>query len=636
MNLNRRDLLKLSAAVCLAASVAFGQIAGKPTNLDDHGNMPGMRQSNVDGPTRKLAHPNVNGRIVKAAATNAAKNVLVWTRSYDNTRSGANLQETGLTPANVPGLQKLYSHVMPGDDRGVEAQPLIIPGVTLANGDTYDIALYATMANDLFAFDANSPQLLWEANFGKPITGSTAIDGWLINEHFGILSTPVYDQDTGMVYFVTWTSPDDNWQDAVHTVHAVKVSSGQETAKLSLQGVTYSAGGGLPTVSFASSERKQRASLALATVGGRKTVFIPFGTISETSVSAHGWMIAYDVQTNTVGAAWSSTSRYSGGGIWAAGQAPAVRTNSDGTADLFALTGNGAFDAISDFGESFIRLHYTPPVGTTKGSFAVADWWSPWSDSARAGGPATGTHITTDNGGGWDDMDLGSSSIVDIPALNLLIGSGKDGIGYVLNAANLGKTQPSDFANPALNYKKAKYIGWFSYYNPATPTPANATALNALYANRTHHVHSTPVWFQDANGYKFYVWGENSNLRAFSVDATGVLKYLGCSAEVASPNAQVPPGGMPGGMLTISANGKQNGLVIAAVPLGDANKAVVQGNVFIYSASIFGKFSDGSGSMPLLWKSPNYTYNKFNLIVTSGSKLYVPRYDGAVDVYGLK
>jgi hypothetical protein len=132
----------------------YSQIIGKPTNLDDH---PGMRQSNVDGPTRKLAHPNVNGKILKAQS--ATSNVLVWTRSYDNTRSGANLAETTLTPQNVSGLVKLYSHVMPGDDRGIEAQPLIIPGVTLSNGDTYDIALYATMANDVFAFDADSPQL---------------------------------------------------------------------------------------------------------------------------------------------------------------------------------------------------------------------------------------------------------------------------------------------------------------------------------------------------------------------------------------------------------------------------------------------------------------------------------------------
>lgn len=623
--------MKLLFAILLTGMSMYGQIAGKPTNLDEHGMR--MRQSNVDGATRKLAHPNLAGKVVEAISETA--NILVWTRGYDNTRAGANLAETTLTPANVSGLHKLYSHVMPGDDRGIEAQPLIIPQVTLRNGDIYDIALYATMANDVFAFDANSSQLLWEGNFGKPITGSTEIDGWLINDHWGILSTPVYDKDTGIVYFVTWTSPDNNWRDAIHTLHAVSVATGQQINELSLEGVTYSPGSGLPAVSFSGSERKQRASLALASVGGKKTVFIPFGTITETSASARGWMIAYDVASNSVGAAWTSTARYAGGGIWAAGQAPAVRSNTDGTADLYFLTGNGSFDALTDWGESFIRLHYTPPASSAAGNFAVGDWWSPWSDSARAGGPASGTHITVDNGGGWDDMDLGSSSVVDIPALNLLVGSGKDGIAYVLNAANLGKTQPNDFLNPTDNYAKAKWIGWLSYYNPATPAPQNATALNTLYANRTHHVHSTPVWFQDANGYKLYVWGENGNLRAWSISAAGVLGYLGCGAEVASANSPVPPGGMPGGMLSISANGKQNGLIIATVPLGDANKEVTQGNVMIYSASTFGKYSDGSGSMPLLWKSPTYTYNKFDPPIVSGGKVFVPTYSGSVDIYGL-
>lgn len=620
-------------------------ITGKPTNLDQHG-----RMSNQDGPTLMMSsqHPLMHA-VPHAAPTHP--NTLVWTRGYDNNRSGANLAETILTPANVGQLQKLYTHVLPGDERGMEAAPLIVPGITLDSGETYDLAIYATMANDVYAFDANSDQLLWGVHLGTPIVGSTQIDGWMINENWGILSTPVYDTDTKTLYVVTWTGT--AWQTAVHTIHALSVVNGSHVVPaLPLTNVSYDPGNNLPVQLFKNSERKQRASLVLATVAGHKTVFIPFGTIQETSANARGWVVAYDVPTNTVGAAWTATARYSGAGIWSGGAAPVF----NGVDSLFFLTGNGSFDATTEWGESFIKLQYTPPVTTNlpnivdtashhttvwessmtvAGTLKVVDWWSPWADSARAGGPLNGTHITTDNGGGWDDMDLGSGGVTYIPALNVLLGAGKDGIGYVMNSKILGKTQVNDFLAPATNYAKTLWTGWLTYYQAATPMPTNPRDLNQLYANRTHHMHSTPVWFQDANGYKLFIAGENGNVRAWSVSATGQLGYLGCSAEYASSGLTQPPGGMPGMMLALSANGKNNGLVFATSPLFDANKVVSQGYVYAYSASIFGRYAGGSGSMPLLWRSPLYTYNKFDPPVISGGKLFVPTYQGTVDVYGL-
>jgi hypothetical protein len=47
----------------------------------------------------------------------------VLTRSYDDARTGANISETVLTPANVSnGLKKLFSLDIPDDPR-IEAQP---------------------------------------------------------------------------------------------------------------------------------------------------------------------------------------------------------------------------------------------------------------------------------------------------------------------------------------------------------------------------------------------------------------------------------------------------------------------------------------------------------------------------------
>jgi len=626
----RRGTNEMRKCVLLVffSSRLFAQITGQPTNLDEHG----MRMSNMDGATAQIAAPVAipSAAVAPLAAKPPVAATLVSSRGYDNNRSGANLKETVLTPANVAGLHKLFSHVMPGDARGAEAQPLIIPAITVVGGDTYDLAVYATMANDVYAFDAGSEQLLWAVHLGRPIVGSKQIDGWMVNQYWGILSTPVYDTETKTLYVVTWAGR--NWQTAVHAIHALSVVDGRHVVPaLPLTNVSYAPGHGLPVQYFKNSQRKQRASLALAKVGGRKTVFIPFGTIQETAANARGWVVAYDVATNAVSAAWTGAAKYSGAGIWSAGAAPVV----DGAGNLYFLTGNGSFDAVTEWGECFVKLHYTPPAGKAAGALAVVDWWSPWSDSARAGGPLDGTHITINKGGGWDDMDLGSGGVTLFPELNVILGAGKDGIGYSLRSTNLGKTVPADFLKSAANYAKVLWTGWLTYYQPATPTPANPMVLNQLYAGRTHHEHATPVWFKDANGYRVFVAGENSNVRAWSINAAGQLAYIGCSAEYASSGIANPPGGMPGMMMAISANGKKNGLVFATSPLGDANKTVTKGYVYAYSASTFGKYSDGSGSMPLLWRSPQYSYNKFNPPVVSGGKLFVPRYDGAVDVFGL-
>ena len=130
---------------------------------------------------------------------------------------------------------------------------------------------------------------------------------------------------------------------------------------------------------------------------------------------------------------------------------------------------------------------------------------------------------------------------------------------------------------------------------------------------------------------------ENGNLRAWSIEASGAVKFLARSEEVASPFAPVPPGGMPGGMLCLSSNGTENGVVWACVPDGDANKQIVNGRVFAFDASDFSDaLGDGDHRIKRLWMSePHHTYNKFNVPVVNGGRLYAPTYNGLVDVYGV-
>ncbi len=586
--MNRRKFLLGSVAAPLLA-----QSTGKPTNLDE---MP--RLGNID-----KAGEAAKARMTARASSLTGVIQPVVTRSANNFRHGTYLQETVLTPqalSKTP-LRKLFSLALVGDKRGIEAQPLFAPRMKLANGSVHDLCVCTTMANQVYVFDANTGATLWMMQLGTPITGTSQIDGWLINDHWGILSTGVIDGTT--LYVVTWSSPDGTAAKGRHQLHEISLANGAEIRPA----IALDAAG--------STQRKQRASLVLTEIDGVKTIFIPWGTIQETAHGAHGYVSAVDVASWRVVTEWNSTPTGSGAGIWMAGQGLAADTQGY----LYAITGNGDFDGVKNFGESFVKLHYDGK------SIMPVDWWSPFLDSAR--------------GGDWDDMDLGSGGVTLIPALQLVLGAGKDGILYVLGWRSMGETTLADLEkSPAANYAKLKTPPqWFTFFPgySVDAAPANIANLNQLYFNRTHHMHSTPVYWNSAGGPRLYCWGENGNLRVWSVDATGKVTFLANSAEMASAQSPVPPGGMPGGMMCLSAKGGDAGVLWACVPDGDANREVTTGRVYAYDAQAFGKYSDGTGATRLLWSSPTYTYNKFCPPVVNGGKLFVPTYAASVDVYGL-
>ena len=125
----------------------------------------------------------------------------VLTRSYDNARTGANTQENQLTAAAVGqrGIRRVINPIgVPGDRRGTEAQPLIAADVALPGNQRRDLLIAATMNNDVFAFDANTGQQIWHTNLGPSIQGTADIDVHTVNDHWGVLSTPVIHN--GVIY----------------------------------------------------------------------------------------------------------------------------------------------------------------------------------------------------------------------------------------------------------------------------------------------------------------------------------------------------------------------------------------------------------------------------------------------------
>lgn len=595
----------------------------------------------------------------------------VTTRSFDAARTGANVHETVLTPTAIRtrGIRRLFSLTMTGDARGCEAQPLIVPGLVLADGSTRDVVFLASMANIVWAFDANDGGLLWQRTLGRPINGSKDID-WsgglgrpLINDHWGILSTPVIDLAAGVLYACAWISQDGTAANGQHSLHALHLRDGSLAhAPLNLEGATYDPGHGLPVQKFRSAERKQRAALTLT----QGAVLIPFGTVKETSATARGWLIAVDTASWTIAATWCPTGRGSGGGIWHSGGGPAV----DASGFIYVVTGNGDFDAVTDFSESIVKLQYSPPADGRPGKLAVVDWWTPYTDDGRTGGNPEGETGMTKHKGmpsnfrlashlammgmapmdmgndKWGDQDFGSGGPV-LPSPGTLLVAGKDGVLYTANTQSLGRTQPADLepVRTAQNYARLKAPPIFYTYYPGpspSPEPQDVTTLNTYFANRSHHLHGTPVvWQSDAEGMMHFCGGENGNLRAWRLNADGTSTYLACSAEVASPQSPVPLGGMPGWMISLSANGGSDGVVWALVPAGDANMELTPGRLLAYDAANFGVYADGSKQLVVLWDSWNwgagcaFTHPKFNRPVAWNGKVFVPTYDGRVDVYGL-
>ena len=256
----------------------------------------------------------------------------VLTRSYNDLRTGANTQETHLTPANVGSL-KVLRELTPdaGDDVRIEAQPLYVPQLAMADGP-HDTAIVCTMANNVYAFDVNTGAKLWKTNLGTPIKpivqGQTAngqqqtdIDSWGINHLWGILSTPVIDIDTKTLYVVSWSSSGGARNTAVHKLNALNLVTGQAAhPALTIKGQA------APAARFNSPDQKQRAALLLAplTGGSKKALYMGCGMTSETATADHGWLMAFDVGTFTQTSAWCTTPKSHGGGIWGAGAGPAA------------------------------------------------------------------------------------------------------------------------------------------------------------------------------------------------------------------------------------------------------------------------------------------------------------------------
>jgi hypothetical protein len=369
----------------------------------------------------------------------------VVTQHYDNFRSGANTNETILSPANVntSTFGKLFSSTTDGY---VYTQPLYLPGITMGAGTpqagtTHNVIFIATEHDSVYAFDADSntganASPLWQITLLDAAHGATAgattvpnsdVSSDDISPEIGITSTPVIDPVSGTLYVVGKTSEGGNY---FQRLHALDITTGAEkfngptTIQASVPGTGNGSSGGV--LHFDPLWENQRAGLLLL----NGIVYFGFGAHGDNG-PWHGWVLAYNATTLLQTSAYCISPNGVGGGVWMSGAGLAADVPDPVNhpyGRMFIATGNGPFDATKpysnnmDYGDSHIRLDLTGGVMTVQDSFTPSD-----QASLNSG-----------------DNDVASGGIVLLPDqtsgghTHLLVQVGKEGTVYLVDRDNMG------------------------------------------------------------------------------------------------------------------------------------------------------------------------------------------------------
>ena len=422
------------------------------------------------------------------AAPGAYAQVDVLTQHNDNARTGANLHETILTPENVSKAHfgMLFKRVL--DDQ-LYTQPLIATGVEVSGG-TRDIVYVTTVNNSVYAFDANDSEAsspIWHVNFGTPANvHSTDFECFDINGQMGIVGTPVIDKARGVLFVValtragTITQPHTGF---IQRLHALDLATGADLPGSPVE---------IKAPGFNALMQNQRPALALA----NSTVYVGYASHCDKD-PYHGFLIAYDAKSLAQISVLNTSPTGSEASIWQSGQGPAV----DDEGNVYVVTGNGSWDGVHNFSESFLKL--SPRL-------KLLDWFTPTN------------HFKLDE----QDNDLNSSGATLIPGTHLVLGGGKEGVLYALDTRNLGHLG-DEYA--------------FQHFK--------ATAS---------HLHSLVYWQSATAGNLFYVWGQRDKAKVYKFEGDKLI-------ETPTAMRDVPNEGHPGAMLSLSANGNRDGILWAAI-----------------------------------------------------------------------
>jgi hypothetical protein len=406
----------------------------------------------------------------------------VSTYHNNNARTGANLTESWLTPANVniSTFGKRAAIPVQGD---VFAQPLYVPGVATAQG-SHNLIIAVTEHDQVYGIDADSRQIVWHTDLlGSSGSVTTLAPSDLLNctaiaPEVGITGTPVIDTSTSTVYLVARTKETQSGQPVFYQrLHALSLSTGQDKVAPTVITTPPDPGGQFGVAQFDPVLNNQRSALLLA----NGQVYVAWASHCDFG-NYQGWVMSFDESSLRLTGAWTPSPSGTFGGIWMSGSGPA----SDASGDVYLAVGNGASDAMSggaNYGDSVVRLRSSANQISLIDYFIPFDWQMLFDD----------------------DLDLGSGGPILLPDQSgaahphLLPVAGKDGTVYLLDRDNLGQSQPGNDGQVVETFKSDAqkslctpafwdnnlYFGWMRgpieafRYDPASqqinPTPVSTT-----------------------------------------------------------------------------------------------------------------------------------------------------------------
>jgi len=465
--------------------------------------------------------------LLLVSALPATAQTSVVTQNYDTARTGANTNETILTPENVNTNQfgKLFSYTVDGY---VYAQPLYMPGLNILGQGVHNVVFVATEHDSVYAFDADRGGApLWQISLldsahgagagATPVPSGDVRTDDIVPE-IGITGTPVIDSATGTLYVVSKTKEGGTY---VQRLHALNIITGAEQTSFnspveiqaSMPGNGDGSSGGMLT--FDPLWENQRPGLLLL----NGIVYIGFGSHGD-NTPFHGWILAYNATTLQQTGAFCDTPNGSGSGIWMAGSglaADIVDPVNHPYGRIFLSTGNGTFDATTPPYTN--QMNYSDDIlnlDLTNGVPSVQDSFTPFNQQSLSDA----------------DGDVGSGGVALLPDQNagghthLLIQAGKEGRISVVDRDHMGGYNSSNDA----------------IVQEIPPAPSSS-------GYQIKGIWGKPAYW---NG-NVYFWGRGDNLTAFSF-ANGRL-----SPTPTSRSAET--GGHPAAVPAVSASGNTGAIV---------------------------------------------------------------------------
>jgi len=515
---------------------------------------------------------------ITAPPVGPGTDVLTW--HNDLARTGQNLTETILTPANVNSTNfgKLFVVSIDGQ---VYAQPLVVSGLSIPGQNVRDVLYIATEHDTVYACDANDGTLLWQNSMLA--AGETPYPGCLdgtITTEIGITATPVIDRTSGpngTIYVEAMSK--DAANNTFHRLHALDLATGAEqfSGPVNIAATYPGTGDNSDGVNVIFDPKQYKVRPGLVLNGG--IIYLAFGwRCGGGGRPFTGWVLGYDEATLAQVAVLNLTPNGYQGSIWAGGAAPAV----DANGCIYLMTADGAFETTldangfpnqGDYGNAFVKL------STANNTLQVADYWTMFNNLAESN----------------TDTDLGSGGPIVLPDMidnngavrHLAVGAGKDAHIYVVDRDNMGKFDPN----------------------------SNSTIYQDLPGLLGGREFGAPAYF---NG-TLYFGPVKTNLRAFTFTNARVNSIPASITATSFP--------YPGTIPSVSANGASNGIVwalengaVAVLHAYDATDLARE----LYNSNQAANSRDQFGAG-----------NKFAVPTIANGKVYVGSSSGSVAAFGL-